>query len=292
MIRLARLYAEKLNEPHKAFDLAKQAHSLTGDPHASALLGELAFRSGDYPWAWSLLEDAAPGISDQPSLSYHLALARYAVGRTADAEVAMQKFARQPDASPYADQARQFLAMLAAARDPLVAQVSADQVRQILAKDPNDVPALMVSALLAERGHDVDKAVQIYQQVLSVYPAFAPAMRQLAILYSQRPGDMNKAYDLARKARENLPDDLELARILGVVAFNRADYKDSISWLKEYTDKSGEDGEAYYYLGMDYFKQNQTNQCRQALTNALSFHVPKILADNAQDILNQLNERR
>ncbi len=288
MIRLARLYADKLNEPRKAFELAKSAHSLSGDAKASGLLGELAFRSGDYPWALSLMQEAARQPSDQPTLYYNLALARYAMGRTAEADESMQKAVQQGGMPGKLDQAKQFLAMLEAVKGPAQAQAASGQVERILAKDPNDVPALMVSGLLAQRADAFNKAVQTYQKVLTIYPPFAPAMRELAILYSQHPGDLDKAYDFAQKARASLPDDLELTRVLGILAYDRGDYDKSIRWLKEYTDKSGEDGEAYYYLGMGYYKLNQTNLCRQALANALTLHVSKTLADNAQGILKQL----
>jgi tetratricopeptide (TPR) repeat protein len=161
-------------------------------------------------------------------------------------------------------------------------------VKEILAKDSNYVPALMVSALLAERTGASDHAAQTYQKVLSIYPLFAPAMRELAIVYSRHPGDQDQAYAWAQKARATLPDDLELAKILGVLAYHRADYDKSKRYLKEYTAKSDEDGEAFYYLGVDCFELKQTNACRQALTNALSLHVDKTLADNAEGILKQL----
>jgi tetratricopeptide (TPR) repeat protein len=291
MVRLARLYAGPLKDLHKALDLAKSAHGLAPDDgQTSALLGELVYRTGDYPWALSLLEESAHRLSDQPALSYHLALAYYAVGRTADADAAMQK-AEAPGASP-TDllQAKQFIAMRAAVNDPAQAQASSAQVTQILAQDPKYVPALMVSGLLAERQNAVDQAVQTYQNVLSIYPLFTPAMRQLAILYNhrQQTGDLEKAYDLANKARASLPDDLELARMLGLLTYRRGDYNKSIALLNDYTEKSSDDAEAFYYLGMDYYKVNQTNSSQKALQRALDLHVPETLASQARGIFKSL----
>jgi tetratricopeptide (TPR) repeat protein len=294
MIRLSRLDADALKDPQQALELAKTAHSLAPDDgSASALLGELVYSSGDYPWALSLLEEATHRSSDQPSLSYHLALAYYATGRTADADEAMLKVVQQSGSPSDLEQAKQFLAMRAAIKDPAQAQASSAQVQQILAKDANYVPALMVSALLSERKGAVDEAVQTYQKVLSIYPLFIPATRQLAILYShsQRPGDLDKAYELAGKARAALPDDLELTKTLGVLAYRRDDYQKSMLLLREYVDKSGDDSEAFYDLGMDYYKlkqPNYTNLCKQALNRALDLHVSDTLAGQAQSILKQL----
>jgi tetratricopeptide (TPR) repeat protein len=92
MMRLSRLNADHFDDFRKALELAKSAHSLAPDDgHASALLGELVYRSGDYTWASSLLEQAADHSPDEPSIFYHLALADYAVGRVTEADAAMQK---------------------------------------------------------------------------------------------------------------------------------------------------------------------------------------------------------
>jgi tetratricopeptide (TPR) repeat protein len=81
---------------------------------------------------------------------------------------------------------------------------SSAQVEQILAKEPNNVPALMVSALLARaQGRQADEAKKTCQKVLTIYPRFAPAMKQLAILYSrsQNASDLNQAYELGSKGQ-------------------------------------------------------------------------------------------
>jgi tetratricopeptide (TPR) repeat protein len=217
-----------------------------------------------------------------------LALAYYAVGRTTEADAAMQKAVQQGDSPSHLEQAKDFLAMRAAVKDP--AQASSAQVQQILAKDPKYVPALMVSALLAERRGETNEAQKTWQKVLVIYPLFAPAMRQLALLYShsQRPSDLDKAYDLAEKARVSLPDDLELAKTLDLLAYGRKDYNRSMLLLREYAKKSGDDGEAFYYLGMDYYKLKQPNPCKQALQRALDLHVSETLAGQARGILKEL----
>ena len=291
MIRLSRLYADRLNEPRKALELAKSAHTLApNDGGASAMLGELLFRSGDYPWAVSLLEQAANQSPNQPLLFHHLALACYAAGRAADADAAMRKALRQDDTPADLDRAKQFLALRAAAANDTQAQASAALARGILEKDPNDVPALMVSARLAQGRGAVDEARQICQKVLSIYPLFAPAMRQLAILYSRSPiaGDMDKAYEWGEKARASMPDDVELAKTLGVLAYERKDYSRSLLLLRQSDQKAGNDGEVLYYLGMDYYQLKQAKQCKQALQRALDLRVPDTLSSQARRILAEL----
>jgi tetratricopeptide (TPR) repeat protein len=291
MIRLSRLNAEHFKDLRKALELAKSAHSLAPDDgQASALLGELVYTSGDYPWALSLLEQAANQSPDEPPVFYHLALAYYALGRVTEADTAMQKAVQSGDSLPNLEQAKQFQAMRAAFKDPAQAQASSVLVQQILEKEPNNVPALMVSALLSERQGASHEAEQTWQKVILIYPLFAPAMRELAIKYSlsQNAGDQNKAYDWAQKAWGSMRDDLVLAKTLGILAYGHAEYNRSMPLLREYDEKSGHDGEVVYYLGMDYYKLKQRNDSKQALKRALELGVADNLAGQARTVLKEL----
>jgi tetratricopeptide (TPR) repeat protein len=292
MLRLARLEADHLKDIRKALELAQSAHVLASDDgQASALLGELAYRTGDYPWAKSLLDQAANQSPNDASVLYRLALACYAVGQVADADTAMKKAVQSGHSFPELDQAKQFLTLRAAIKDASQAQASSAHVQQILDKDPNDVPALMVSALLAQQHGAGNAAAQIWEKVLTIYRQFAPAMRELAIYYghSQNASDRDKAYEWAQKARSSLPDDLELAKTLGLLAYDHGEYDRSMRLLRDYVEKSSKDGEAYFYLGMDYYKLKKPKEdSKQALQTALNLRVADNLAANAQTVLKEL----
>src|SRR5437879_12809155 len=71
-----------------------------------------------------------------------------------------------------------------------------------LAKHPNNSPALMTLAMVYEKIKDFPKARDAYEKLLSIEPGFVPALNNLAYLYAERLNDVDKAYDLARKARD------------------------------------------------------------------------------------------
>ena len=173
MLKLANLYSGPLHDTRKALDLAKSAHQVApSDPHAAATLGELVYTSGDYPWAVSLLEDAAPQLPNQADVHYYLGMAYYAVGRLADADTAMNDVANPGASQPFVDQAKQFQAFRAAIKDPSHSPISSAQVKTVLDKDPHYLPALMLSALLSEQQQDFKQAGQTYEQILTEYPKF------------------------------------------------------------------------------------------------------------------------
>jgi tetratricopeptide (TPR) repeat protein len=289
ILKLARLCAGPLNDPRKALTLAKSAHDIApNEPRACALLGKLVYQSGDYPWAVSLLQVAAGQLTNQPAVLYDLAWAYYAAGRAAEADAKMEAAVAEGNSLPDLEDARQFLALRAAVKDPAQVRAAIAQAQSLLQKQPRYLPALMVSALLDEQQGAAKEAAGIYSQVLKDYPLFTPAMRQLAILYTQSGQDDAKAYDLAEKARGSLPDDLELKRALGILAFRRGDAVRSAGLLKASTGSVTNDGELLYYLGMDYYKLKQPKDCKQTLTNALALKLPDKLAAEARRVLAEL----
>ncbi|HUD47947.1 MAG TPA: tetratricopeptide repeat protein [Candidatus Baltobacteraceae bacterium] len=289
MIKLGRLYSMSLHQTRKALDLAKAAHEIApNDPRAAAMLGQLVYASGDYQWALSLLEDSAPRLPNQPSAQYDLAMAYYAVGRLSSADSAMEDAVNAGAALANLDQAKQFLAFRAAAKDPSGAAISVEKVQAVLDKDPHYLPAMALSGLLSERQGDYAKATKTYEQILAEYPQFTPAMRQLTFIYAQPSGDQAKAYDLGEKARAAFPDDLELARTVGILAYRKAEYRESVRLLRDSARKFDNDGELSYYLGMDYYQLKQGADSKKSLQRALALNVPPPMAGEAKRVLGEL----
>src|SRR6185369_3747737 len=117
------------------------------------------------------------------------------------------------------EDAKRFLAMISATKDAAQLHSAATQAQTILNSDAQYVPALMVSALVQEQQAKYPGAQKIYDQILVRFPFFTPAMKQLAGLYAEHLGDDKKAYEFALKARETYPDDIDLARLLGILAY-------------------------------------------------------------------------
>jgi tetratricopeptide (TPR) repeat protein len=285
MSRLARVYIN-LNQPDKALEVAKDAHKLAPDDAVtSCMLGRLAFQTGDYTWAANLLQEAAPKLSKRPDVQYDLAWAYYAVGRVSDAEKTMQGAAAALTTTRLAD-AKQFLAMVSAAKTPTAA--AATQAAQILSTNSNYVPAIMVSAVQADQQGNSDDAGKLYERVLARYPAFAPAARNLTIFYAQHPGDDQKAYEMGVKIRGIYPDDIQLERALGVLAYRRGDFPRAAQLLKDGSQTLTSDGELFYYLGMAQYQLKQTPQAKASLQRALMLKIQAKPADDARKILAEL----
>ena len=288
MIGLAKLYAGR-GDTAKALDTAKNARKLSPDDPAVAYeLGRLAFQTGDYPWATSLLEEAARKQPDQPDVLFDYAQAAYSVGRVSDAETAMNQAVQANTAFSRVDDAKRFLELLALSATPSEAATAMSKVEQALKSDPNNVPALMVTAAVAEQKPDVAGAKQTYEKILARYPGFSPAQKRLAILYSSNPADNQKALDIATKARQAFPDDAELAKAFGIIEYRQGDYARAASLLQESAGKRSDDAELMFYLGMARYRTNKRAESKQALQRALDLNLSADLAAQARKTLAEL----
>src|SRR5205823_2551808 len=78
-----------------------------------------------------------------------------------------------------------------------------------------DLPALMQLGMIQESQKHFEAARDAYEKVLAVHPNAAIALNNLAVLYSERLGQLDKAYELAKKSTEVAPNEPHLADTLG-----------------------------------------------------------------------------
>jgi tetratricopeptide (TPR) repeat protein len=186
------------------------------------------------------------------------------------------------------DEAKRFLSLLVAYRNPTQRQAVVPQLGAILKADPNYIPALMVNELLQQEKGNFQDARKTLDQVLARNPLFVPAIRDLAILCFDHFPDESRTSDLATKARESFPADPNLARVLGVLAYRRGDYSAAARFLKQSLQTRKNDGELFYYLGMAQYQLKAKAESKAALQQALALNIQAKLATEARGVLAEL----
>ncbi len=154
-------------------------------------------------------------------------------------------------------------------------QEALQKLNAFLAKT-NDVAVLMqVVAKLHDSLKEYTAAKESYAKVLSVSPNFSLALNNLAYLYAERFGDLDKAYQLAVKARELLPNDaltpeaLAIADTLGWILYKRGEYSRALGLLQQSASRFQEDGEIQFHLGMTQYMLGNEGAARTALQQAV-----------------------
>src|SRR5215831_4078615 len=113
-------------------------------------------------------------------------------------------------------------------------------------------PALMQLAMIQEQLKHFDAARDAYEKLLTVAPNFPLALNNLAVLYSEHLGQLDKAYDLAKRAKETV-NQPHIADTLGWILFKRGDYSNALPLLQEGASKLPDQPEIQFHLGMAYY---------------------------------------
>ncbi len=289
LINLARLYSIDPKNVPKAFELARAAYKLAPDNSVVVkMLGHLACETGNYSLSFNLLQEIARNETDNPQVQFDFARAAYAMGRIADAEAAMRNVLAAGQNFSGLDEATRFLKLTPLAANSSQAVVAASQIADILKKEPDYVPALMASAVISEQKNDAVAAQRTYEKILSQYPNFSPAQKNLTILYAGSGNNNPKAYELAAKARAAFPDDREVARAYGIILYLHGDYAQAERLLKESAVAINADPEILYYLGMAQYHLKKSADCKKNLQQALNLNLPAQFAQPAKQVLIEL----
>jgi len=274
IIKLSQLLAVNLNNPQKALELARRARDLSpDDPQIGYTLGQLAYAAGDFPWAASLLQQSLGSLPNNSKVQFDFGLAAYSLGQVSNATAAVQAALDGGLEPP---------------RSPDTADASVVQVEKLLKQQPDNVPALMVMAGIQERKGNYQVARDDYLRILKAMPAFAPAARQLAFLYYDDLKSPKESYSHALKAREAFPQDAKLARLLGILAYERGETSRAAQLLQEALSRFSNDPEVLYRLGLAQAKLKQNLECKVRLTQALALDPKSEFAPEARQVLTDL----
>jgi tetratricopeptide (TPR) repeat protein len=287
LVNLARLSSAHGNDARKAIEFAKSAYKIApNDPAVSPILGRLAFQTGDYKWAASLLQQASSQQPQNPEVLFDFALASYSVGQVSDAVSNAKRALQAGTGFSRADAATRFLDMITLAGDPEQAAASSARVQDLLKSQPDYVPALMAMGAIEDRKPDIRAAEQVYDRVLSLYPDFGPAKRRRAILYAaDQPADNAKALQLAMQAREAFPRDPDVAKALGIMMYRQGDYTRAVELLKESASRLTTDATLMYYLGMAQYRNNDQADGKLSLQRALEMNLNDELSSMARQTM-------
>jgi len=288
---LAVLYAEQFGQIDKAYDLAKRAKDAApGDSNIADTLGWITFKKGDYRNALPPLQESAAKLPNSPEVQYHLGLTQYMLGDEQAAKTTLQKAVQLPSAFPQKEEAQQRLAVLTVdTQNPT--EGARQTLESYLRQQPKDPVALTRLARLQQRGGLADQAIDTYRKAVDADSSFAPALRDLALLYAARPADEAKAFEIAAKARQAYPDDPELAKTLGVLNFRRGLYPQAIELLNQAAGTRPDDAEIQFYLGRNYQELKKWNECKSALQRSLALKLPPASSEDAKGRLATCTEQ-
>lgn len=221
-----------------------------------------------------------PGQAQPEVLLAKIYLAR---GQTSQAEDALSKAASLPNGVEANLLLAQLYFKLKEDKDAL------DTLNVAITKQPDDPSLLMFAATIQTDQKDYSGAAATYEKVLGINPQYGPALNNLACLYSDHLGDLDKAYDMAQRARHLLPNDPSTGDTLGWVFFKRGDYTSALSLFQQSAAAMPDNPEVQFHLGLASYMLGNEDSARQQLQNATAMDAPFPDRGDCQKYLDILN---
>ena len=257
-------FAQQLNEAAARQEFNRSLQIDPGNMGAQEELAQLDLADHQYSSAQQRAEKVAEKNPQLFEPEVLLAKIYLAEGQTNQAETALENAAALPGGSSV----NTLLAQLyyKSKQD----QKAMDTINVMLEKNPNDPTFLMLGGIIQTEQKNYRQAADFYEKLLAINPQYSPALNNLAWLYSDNLGDLNKAYDLAQRARQLLPADPSTADTLGWVLFKKGQYLSALKLFQSSADKLSGNPEVQFHIGMAHYMLGNENNSRDAFSRALN----------------------
>ncbi len=230
------------------------------------------------------LADATPRVEAYVARKPNEAPGHYMLGKIYSAQqswaAAEAEFKKAIDLDPNFGVAYNALVSVYVTQNKLPQAIS--ELESALKQRPGDGRVLLTMGLIYDRMKDYPKARDVYEKVLVTSPDAAGALNNLAYLYAERFNQLDRAYELAQKARHLQPEDGSIADSLAWILYKRGDYQQALSLLEESAGKLPDNPEVQFHLGMAASMMGQTDAARTALEKAAHATVDFPGKDEAQ----------
>jgi tetratricopeptide (TPR) repeat protein len=143
-----------------------------------------------------------------------------------------------------------------------------EQLESLVAKDKEDIASLIQLGMLYESKQNYDRSLELYNAALKLKPNSWVALNNVACIYSEQKGDVEKALQYARTARDVAPRSAEAADTLGWILWKKGQYPEALAALQQAIERLHSNPEVQYHLGMAQYMVGDVAAATTSLTRA------------------------
>ena len=155
----------------------------------------------------------------------------------------------------------------------------------LIAKRPDLESPHSLLGTLYEQQEKMDLAEIQYVKALEINPDYIPAVNNLAYLYAEQNRELNKALDLARKAKKLMGSQPAIMDTLGWVYYKKQLYDSAAAEFAGCIEKDPNNPIFHYHLGLAYNQLGKANPAKESLLKALDLQPDFKGSEDARKLL-------
>jgi len=140
-------------------------------------------------------------------------------------------------------------------------------LKRLIENDPNDIAALMMSALIYKNLAKFSKAIKLLNKIVALKPDHTGALFNLGLSYSIIE-ENHRAIEIYSELLKTNPELTELPMKLATLYNKTMQYDKAIECLEKYLGYTPSDSIAWFELGFSYKKKNDLTHFKDAFIKA------------------------
>ena len=266
---LAYLYARLDKKLDDALLLAmKVKEGAPNDPDIFDTLGMIHLKKGSLLLSRQYLEKAIAGAPNDAGINFHFGVYQY----------------RQNDFSLARKYFKKAVALGLGKEETKTLNVYERQMRAVEEEEK-------IAAEYAEKGQPKE-AITRYEKILQSIGFYTPVACRLAYLYADTGQNLDRAHDLAMKARAHRPEDPHLLDILGLIYLKKGSLFMAKRFFDEAMDISPRVGLFHYHLGLFYLRRDDKTSALKAFDQAMKLGLDRTHAESAQRFMEKIDSEK
>jgi tetratricopeptide (TPR) repeat protein len=150
---------------------------------------------------------------------------------------------------------------------------------------PENPIILGTLAMVLDAAGRYSEAKQVYLATLKLDPNNAVSLNNLAFLMAENNGDLDQALTMAQRAKQLLPNLLEVSDTLGSIYLRKKLNNDAVDIFKDLVTRVPTSSTYHYHLAKAYFQQGDKLRAASQLQLALKYSPAPAEKSQIQDLL-------
>jgi tetratricopeptide (TPR) repeat protein len=162
------------------------------------------------------------------------------------------------------------------------------ELQELVRRRPDSIPARTMIAIIEQTQGRNDEAIKLYDAIVKETSTAAVAANNLAYLLADRGEQLDRAIQLAQSAKQQLPENPDVSDTLGWAYYKKGMPELAIQPLEFSVQKDPKNPLYLLHLGLAYAKAGKKDLARTTLQKALSLNANVDGAAEARAVLADL----